>query len=189
MAEQKKKYRLSAVLKSLAEDKRTGTLICIGEDNVQGRILLREGRPVSARCRKFQGTEAINRINQNFLVSLKFHKNQNFVNLENETDMTDISVSGEPSGDQVSPDEYNSLVDISSLAQLEDDKKLQAPLTVKTQAIVAEELTEYLGPLAEMFVSDLQPGISVLDALNSLSRDIGDVDASIEFVNKVKERI
>jgi len=103
--------------------------------------------------------------------------------------MTDISVSGEPSDEQVSPDEYNSLVDISSLAQLEDDKKLQAPLTVETQAIVAEELTEYLGPLAEMFVSDLQPGTRLIDALNSLSRDIGDVDASIEFVNKVKERI
>jgi hypothetical protein len=40
-----------------------------------------------------------------------------------------------------------------------------------------------------MFVADLQPGISLIDALDSLSRDIGDVDANIEFVNKVKERI
>jgi hypothetical protein len=184
VAEQQKKYKLSAVLKSLAEEKRTGTLICIGEDNVQGRILLREGRPVSARCRNFQGTEALHRINQHRLVSLKFHKDQNFVTLEDETDMTITPASEESTSEQVSAAEYNALVDISSLAQLEDDKTLQTPLTAEIQSIVAEELTEYLGPLAEMFVADLQPGISLLDALDSLSRDIGDIDASVEFVNK-----
>jgi hypothetical protein len=189
VAEQQKKYRLSTVLKSLAEEKRTGTLICIGDDNIQGRILLREGRPISARCRNLQGKEALIRINQHRLVSLKFHKNQNFVTLEDETDMTETSATADSHSEQVSPVEYQSLVDISSLAQLEDDKTLQTPLTAELQTMIAEELTEYLGPLADMFVADLQPGISLIDALDSLSRDIGDVDASIEFVNKVKERI
>jgi len=189
VAEQQKKFKLSSVLKRLAEEKRTGTLICIGEDNVQGRILLRQGRPVSARCRNFQGSEALNRINEHRLVSLKFHKNQNFVTLEDETDMTAAPASDESSNEQVSPAEFDSLVDISSLAQLEDDRTMQAPITAEMQTIIAEELTEYLGPLAEMFVADLQPGTRLIDALNGLSRDIGDVDASIEFVNKVKERI
>ena len=189
VAEQQKKYKLSGVLKRLAEEKRTGTLICIGEDNVQGRILLRQGRAVSARCRNFQGSEALNRINQHRLVSLKFHKNQNFVALEDETDMEVAPVRDESSNEQVSPAEFDSLVDIASLAQLEDDKTLNAPLTAEMQVIIAEELTEYLGPLAEMFVTELEPGISLIDALNDLSRDIGDVDASIEFFNKVRERI
>ncbi len=189
MAEEQKKYRLGSVLKSLAREKRTGTLICIGEDNVQGRIFLREGRPVSARCRNFQGKAALDRINQTLLASLKFHKNKNFVTLEDGDDVTESEARGDLPAEQVSPGEFNSLVDISSLAQLEEDASLQKPLTPDMQEVIVAELAEYLGPLAEMFVSELKPGISVLDALNSLSQDIGDVDASIEFVNKVREKI
>lgn len=55
--------------------------------------------------------------------------------------------------------------------------------------MIAEELTEYLGPLADLFVSELQPGISLARALKNLATDIGDIDASIEFINKVKERL
>jgi hypothetical protein len=188
VAEQQKKYKLSAVLKSLAEEKRTGTLICIGEDNVQGRILFRQGRPISARCRNFQGNEAIKRINEHRLVSLRFHRHKNYVALEDETDMTDLSEDTVQQEEQVTSDDYKSLVDITSLTQLDDDEIMQAPLTTEIKVMIGEELTEYLGPVAEMFVADLQPGISLKDALNSLCRDIGDVDASIEFVNKVKER-
>lgn len=189
MAEQQKKYRLGSVLKRLAQEKRTGTLICVGEDSVQGRIFLREGRPVSARCRNLQKREALNRINQTLLVSLKFHRDENLVTLEEEEDITDISVPAESAGDKVSAGDFNTLVDVSSLTQLEGDPRLKGPLTPAMQSVIAEELTEYLGPLAEIFVYDLPPGISVIEALNSLARDIGDVDSSIEFVDKVRERI
>jgi len=176
-------------LKKLAQEKRSGTLICIGEDNVQGRIFLRAGRPVSARCRNFQNRAALNRINRTLLVSLKFHKDANLVTLEEDDDNTDISMPVESPGDKVSGGDFNSLVDISSLAQLENDPKLQAPLTPEMRSVIAEVLTDYLGPLAEIFVDDLRPGISVIEALNSLAQDIGDIDSSIEFVNAVREKI
>ncbi len=188
VAEKQKKYQLSVVLKSLAEKERTGTLICIGDDNVQGRILFRQGRPVSARCRNLQGNDALRRINEHPLVSLKFYKRKNYVALEDETDMTDLSKDTGPQDEQVTSDDYHSLVDVTSLTQLDDDEIMLAPLTTEMRIIIGEELTEHLGPVAEMFVSDLEPGISLKDALNRLSRDIGDVDAGIEFVNKVKER-
>jgi hypothetical protein len=189
VAEEQKKYKLSSVLRKLAQEKRTGTLICIGEDTVQGRIFLRGGRPVSARCRNLQGREALNRINQTLVASLKFHRDQNLVTLDEEEDITDLTMPGDPPQEQVSSGEFNSLVDVSSLAQLEEDQSLQKPLTAEMQSVIAEELTEYLGPLAEVFVSDLDPGISILDALNSLCHDIDDVDASLEFVNKVREKL
>lgn len=189
MAEQQKKFKLASVLKKLAQEKRTGTLICVGEDTVQGRIFLRRGRPVSARCRNLQRTEALNRINQTLLVSLKFHKDQNLVTLEEEEDISDFSVPNEPSGGQVTAGEFKSLVDTTELTQLGGDAALQKPLTAEIQAVIAEELTEYLGPVADIFVSELPAGISIFDALNSLSQDIGDVDSSIEFVNKVREKI
>jgi hypothetical protein len=189
VAEEQKKYKLASVLKKLAQEKRNGTLICIGEDNVQGRIFLRAGSPVAARCRNFQGREALNRINQTLVASLKFHRDENLVTLEEDENVTDLTVPVDSPGEQVSAGEFNSLVDVSSLAQLEQDQSLQEPLTAEMQSVIAEELTEYLGPLAEIFVSDLKPGISIIDALNSLCHDIGDVDASLEFVNKVREKI
>jgi len=198
MAENEKKYKLSVVLRSLAREKRTGTLICVGEDNVQGRMYLHEGRLVSARCRNLQGREAIDRINQTLLVTLKFHKNKNLVDLRDEsnitniterTDLTDHSNFNEPVAERVSQDEFNSLVDISSLAQVQDDITLEVPLTDKIKNIIVDELTEHLGPVAGIFVSELEDGIRVIDALNILSQEIGDMDAGIEFVNKVRERI
>ena len=189
MAEQQKKYRLGSVLRRLAQEKRTGTLICIGEDTVQGRIFLRDGRPVSARCRNFQKREALSRINQTLLVSLKFHRDANLVTLEEEEDGTDLSIPVGSPGDRVSAGDFNALVDISSLAQLEGDPRLQGPLTPDLQFLIAAELTEYLGPLAEIFVYDLPPGISLIEALNSLAQDIGDVDSSLQFVNAVREKI
>jgi len=186
MAGNEKKYKLSSVLKSLARDKRTGTLICIGEDTVQGRIYMLEGRLVSARCRNFQGKAAIDRINQNLLVSLKFHKNNNLVTLEDDADITEQN---EPADKPVSEDEFKSLVDISSLAQDAEDKSLEAPLTAAIKDVIIEELTESLGPVAEMFVSDLDKDITLLSALNMLAREIDDLDAGIEFINNVKARI
>jgi hypothetical protein len=195
MTENEKKYKLSVVLRSLAREKRTGTLISVGEDNVQGRIYLYEGRPVSARCRNFKAREAVERINQNLLVSLKFHRDDNLVDLRDETsitettDLSDISRINEPVAGQVSEDEFKSLVDISSLAQVQDDKTLEIPLSAEIKNIIIEELTEHLGPVAGIFVSDLEDGIKLIEGLNILSREIGDMDAGIEFVNKVIARI
>lgn len=195
MTENQEKYKLSVVLRSLARKKRTGTLFCVGEDNIQGRIYLHEGRPMSARCRNLQGKEALDRINQNLLVTLKFHKNSNLVDLREETnitertDLTDFPKINEPVADQVTQDEFNSLVDISSLAQVQDDLTLDVPLSEEIKNIIIDELAEHMGPVAGIFVSELEDGIRVIDALNALSQEIGDMDAGIEFVNKVRERI
>lgn len=186
MANNQKKYRLGAVLKNLAKDQRTGTLICVGDDQVQGRIYLREGRPAMARCRHLQGREAVERINENLLVSLKFHNDINLVTLkEDEAFITDITSDNEPADGAVTQEE----VDTMSLANSHNEKEFEVAFTAELRDIVIEELTEYLGPVAGIFADDLRKGLTLAEVLNILSSEIGDTDAAIEFVNKVRARI
>ncbi len=199
MVDDKKKYKLGTVLARLEKDLRTGTLICVGEDNVQGRVYFQNGRPVSAKSRNLQGREALERINQNLLVSLKFHGNANLVDFKDDADISDVTFAGEPDDAQsrleeaepqkVSEDEYRSLVDISTLTEIEGDPLMDAPMTAETRKLIIAELVEYLGPVASIFVSDLDDNIRLIDALDTLAREIGDMDAGIEFFNKVKAKL
>ncbi len=198
MVDDKKIYKLGTVLKRLEKDLRTGTLICVGEDNVQGRIYFQKGRPVSAKSRNLQGKKALERINQHFLVSLKFHGNANLVDYKDEEDIAGITFTNDPDAQnrieetepqQVSEDEYKSLVDISTLTEIQEDPLLDAPVTAETKKIIVAELVEYLGPVASIFVADLDDDIRLIDALNILAREIGDMDAGIDFFNKVKEKL
>jgi hypothetical protein len=191
-----KKYKLSSVLKRLQEEQRSGTLLCVGEDNVMGRIYFVEGKPRAARCRNFQGKDALLRINENLLVSLKFHKDVNLVksqsaiNIVEDPAARDTTESTEPATDDVSAIEFKSMLDIAALTGIDEDTtRLDVKLTDESRRILAEELVEFLGPVAQMIVSDLDGEISIRDALNLLAQEIGDMDSAIQFVEKIKLEI
>ena len=191
-----KKYKLSSVLKRLQEEQRSGTLLCVGEDNVMGRIYFVEGKPRAARCRNFQGKDALLRINENLLVSLKFHKDVNLVksqsaiNIVEDPAASDTTESTEPATDDVSAIEFKSMLDIAALTGIDEDTtRLDVKLTDESRRILAEELVEFLGPVAQMIVSDLDDEISIRDALNLLAQEIGDMDSAIQFVEKIKLEI
>jgi hypothetical protein len=191
-----KKYKLSSVLKRLQEEQRSGTLLCVGEDNVMGRIYFVEGKPRAARCRNFQGKEALLRINENLLVSLKFHKDVNLVksqsaiNIVEDPAASDTTESTDPATDDVSAIEFKSMLDIAALTSIDEDTtRLDVKLTDESRRTLAEELVEFLGPVAQMIVSDLDDEISMRDTLNLLAQEIGDMDSAIQFVEKIKLRI
>jgi len=191
-----KKYKLSSVLKRLLEEQRSGTLLCVGEDNVMGRIYFVEGKPRAARCRNFQGKEALLRINENLLLSLKFHKDVNLVksqsaiNIVEDPAASDTTESTEPATDDVSAIEFKSMLDIAALTSIDEDTtRLDIKLTDESRRILAEELVEFLGPVAQMIVSDLDDEISMRDTLNLLAQEIGDMDSAIQFVEKIKLKI
>lgn len=66
---------------------------------------------------------------------------------------------------------------------------MKFPTSEKIKSIIIDELAEHLDPVVGIFVSELEEDMGLIDALNILSREIGDMDAGIEFVNKVRERI
>lgn len=191
MTDTPKKYKLGSLLSKLAKESRSGTLLCVNEGSVQGRIFLQDGRPVMARCRNLRGNAAVELIQQYLLVSFKFYTDQNLVTLDNdEKDITDTAhKDSSPEDPEISQAEYESLLDVSALAQLGDDKKLEAPMTEETRNILMEELAEHIGPLSGILVSELEDGIRITDALNRLAHEIDDVDEAIEFAEKVKARV
>lgn len=191
MAENQKKYKLSSVLKSVNKDKRTGTLFCVNEENLQGRIYFREGRPTLARCRNLQGKQAIELIRKHLLITLKFHTNQNLVTLdEDEQEIINIPQQDEPDDTPDLDAINNTTAGVSPLTQLQNGSKLQAPMSTQAKEIIIEELKEKIvGPLAGVLVDGLEENIKVIDALNILAQEIGDTDIAMEFVEKVKARI
>ena len=188
------KHKLSSVLKRLGEEQRTGTLLCVGEDNVMGRVYLIEGKPRAARCRSLQGKEALLRINEKLLVSLKFHKDVNLVNSQTSMDTVEEPVTSDTTeittDEPVTADEFKSALDIAALTDIEDDTtRLDIQLTDESRKILTEELIEFIGPVAQMIVSDLEDNISVREALNMLAEEIGDMDSAIQFIEKIKPQI
>ncbi len=185
-----KKYKLSSVLKQLETEQRTGTLMSVNEDNILGRIYVVNGKPRAARCRNIQGQEALNQINDKLQVSVKFHQEVNLVNSQSVIDTNKDSVAAESAfsnDENVSVEEFNSAFDITELT---DNKfahgLLERELTPAIREVLATELVEHLGPLAQIIVSDLEDGISVREALNSLSQEIGDMDAAIKFIEELQ---
>ena len=185
-----KKYQLSSVLKQLAKEQRTGTLMSVNEDNILGRIYLINGKPKAARCRNLQGKEALNHINDKLQVSLKFHKEVNLVNSQSVIDTNDSPDSGkftDPVTDNVTTEEFISSLDITELTDSQfNENRLDLELTSANREILSAELVEYLGPVAQMIVSDLEDGISLRSALNVIAHEIGDMDTAIQFIEKVK---
>ncbi|MCP4487152.1 MAG: hypothetical protein GY820_07525 [Gammaproteobacteria bacterium] len=190
MATGKKKYKLSEALVKLANEKLTGTLICVNEQSLQGRIFVKSGNVLMARCRNYEGLEALEIIQQHPLTLLKFHSNKNLVSLEYKGKQSAAS-SGDSNSSKSRGTEASSKIpeDISLLNYFQNEPRFNAAITAELRGILAEELNEQMGPLAEVLVSELPEGVNLVDAINTLSQDIGDQDLSRAFIDAVKARI
>ena len=188
-----KMYKLNKALSMLAKEHRTGTLVCVGEDNFLGRVYIVEGQPRAARCRNVRGREALLLIDEKLLTALKFHNNLNLLQSESE-DIGNEPISSHyrragETGARMAAD-FKSVIDIASVASAEDDTQLsRIVLDDRIRSMMARELVNFLGPLAEMVVSDLDDGLILQDALNLIADEIGDMDSALEFVNLIKSNI
>jgi hypothetical protein len=117
-------------------------------------------------------------------------KSQSAINIVEDPAARDTTESTEPATDDVSAIEFKSMLDIAALTGIDEDTtRLDVKLTDESRRILAEELVEFLGPVAQMIVSDLDGEISIRDALNLLAQEIGDMDSAIQFVEKIKLEI
>ncbi|MCP3688351.1 MAG: hypothetical protein GY784_08050 [Gammaproteobacteria bacterium] len=192
MATEKKKYTLGTALARLSSEKLTGTLICVNEQHLQGRIFVKAGRVLMARCHNHEGRDAIEVIQKYPLTTLKFHNNKNLVLLEAEeqqstttTKVKEVRASKENQGIKT---DSRLLPDALSMAQLQNDK-FEEPLTAEIREILTEELAEQMGPMADVLVSELPSGINLSAAITTLSHDIDDLDLTLALVEALNVRI
>ncbi len=188
-----KTYKLNKALGMLAAEQRTGTLVCVGQDNFLGRVYIVDGKPRAARCRNVRGKEALLLIDEKLLTALKFHNNLNLLSSESETiDSEAVPNQYRRAGDAGARMEadFKSVLDIASVAATEDDSRLsKMDLDERIRGLMSTELVNFLGPIADMVVSDLDDGLSVQDALNLIADEIGDMDSALEFVSRIKSSI
>lgn len=185
-------YKFGGVIKRLEVEKSTGTLVCVGEDNLFGRVYFVDGNPKAARCGDLQGMEALQLLDDARLVSVKFHDGAKLI----KTDTDDKGIDGfetddsEPvAGDVVdtgtiSASEIDSMTDST-----ETNPRLEARLSAPLREVLSEELVEYVGPVAQMIVSGLEANITVMEALQLLAAEIGDRELARQFVEKVRQKI
>ncbi|MCP4187295.1 MAG: hypothetical protein GY763_06775 [Gammaproteobacteria bacterium] len=190
MATEQKKYKLSEALEKLSSEKLTGTLICVNEQNLQGRIFVKNGNVLMARCRNYEGKDALEIIQKHHLTLLKFHSNKNLVSLEKDgkRKAAHAGAKGATESQDISAI-HKSLFDIPSMGLLQDDARFTAPVTAGIREVITEELTEHIGPLAEILVSELPEGISLIEAITTLSHDIGEIELTTAFIESIKARI
>ena len=62
-------------------------------------------------------------------------------------------------------------------------------LTADQRDVVAEELVEYVGPIAAMVTGGLEDDISLGEALKVVVYEIGDPQQAAEFVDRVRQRL
>lgn len=182
---------LGRVLKRLELDQSTGSLVCVGEDNAFSRIYVVDGKPRAARCRSLQGTEALAALCANPLASVKFHAGVNLI----KCDAEDAGIAAFSAGDETaaaeavesSGDASASAVDI--LVGDDEDALGEKKLNAAIREALAEELIEYVGPIAQMVVGGLDDDISLVEALKLLALEIDDKQMAAQFVERVRQKI
>ena len=179
---------LGSVLKRLEIDQSTGSLVCVGQDNAFARVYLVDGKPRAARCRDLQGREALVQLSAIPLQSAKFHDGINLI----KSDVEDEGIGDFSAGDDApaaAAVESGSGAAIDVLADSDDTALRNQKLNAAHREVIAEELIEYVGPVAQMVVGGLGDNISVAEALKLLVLEIDDRDLARQFVDRVRQKI
>lgn len=183
--------KFASVLKRLERDGSTGTLVCVGEDSMFGRVYLVDGKPRAARCRHLEGKEALVQLDEASLTSTKFYSNANLIkaNLD-DADIQGFEIAAsEAVAADVGEVEITADSEIDALIDNTDNRsQSRQTITAPARAVLVEELTEYVGPVAEMVVSGLGENVSLAEAIKLAASEIGDPELAKQFAEKVRQR-
>ena len=187
-------HSLDSILFGLQQDRRTGTLMCVGEGNILGRAYFENGIATTARYQSAQGQEALQKIREMSFVSAKFHENVDFVRSQvrivNSTSPPPSVMFQLPKSERASEQNLDNVLVITELAlDSRASKSMEVSLSPILKDILTEELSEHLGPIAFMLVNELDDHTSLKNAVNLLAAEIGNTDAAIDFATAVHKRI
>lgn len=166
------------VLKALdphIQGEETGTAMIVFVDNSLGRIYLNSGIPTSARYRNLEGMEALAACKLIDVQTVKFHVG------------TDIVRSRKMLGSN-----YEVIESLNQPVEAQPAEvapapaatpKMSGPLlsSVGRQRLGAM-LTEYIGPVSPLVMSDLPARVDVETAISIVSREIDDSQRAADFV-------
>ena len=159
----------------------TGTAMIVFADNSLGRIYLNVGTPTSARYRNLEGMAALDKCKSMDVQTVKFHPD------------TDIVRSREVLGTNYEViDSLNRPEPVAPVPQpeVEEDLPVTGPLlSAENRHRLGALLTDYIGPVAPLVMSDLPVTVDIETALSIVSREIDDTRRAAEFITTARQLI
>jgi hypothetical protein len=169
--------RILDVVAGFATNGKTGTVMAVFEDNSLGRFYLAGGVLATARYRSKQGRAALEVAVAVNVTSAKFHENADLVRSGELID--GVSISGMNSSASTSPASLQP-------ASVASSGGGGPPLTHVMRSGLGELLSEFIGPVAPLIMSDLSDNVDVDTAIEYLSKEIQDATAAANFVKKAR---
>ena len=161
----------------------TGTAMIVFADNSLGRIYMNTGTPTTARYRGFEGIEALVAWQGIGVQTVKFHANTDIVKsrvlLDSNYEVIDTlsRESAAPVARHPPPG-----------AVPQQDPPITGPLLNPAQRRrLGALLTDFIGPVAPLVMSDLPAAVDIETALSIVSREIDDTQRASEFVNTARQ--
>ena len=163
----------------------TGTAMIVFADNSLGRIYLNDGTPTSARYRSLEGMDALEACKAIDVQTVKFHVGTDLVRsrVMLESNYEVIESLNNPAA--VTP------VPVARVAAAQDappEPIMTGPiLSSSGRQRLAALLTDYIGPVAPLVMSDLPATVDIETALSIVSREIDDTRRAADFVVSARQ--
>ena len=169
------------VLKALdphIQGEETGTAMIVFADNSLGRIYLNAGVPTSARYRNLEGMEALAACKTIDVQTVKFHAGTDIVRSRKilDSNYEVIESLNQPAEAQPAAAEP---APAPTAAATEIGGPLLSPAGRQRLGVM---LTDYIGPVAPLVMSDLPARVDVDTAISIVSREIDDTRLAADFV-------
>jgi len=155
----------------------TGTVMAVFEDNSLGRFYLAGGVLATARYRSKEGRAAIEAAAAVNVTSAKFHENSDLVRSGELIEGVAMPTTGAAPSPQ-----SESIVQASAVAA----GSSSPPLTHVMRSGLGELLSEYIGPVAPLIMTDLPESVNIDTAIEYLSREIEDATSAANFVRQAR---
>lgn len=180
--------QITDIIKTIAKEKRTGSLLCVDKDNKLGRLYFKEGRAITARYHQAQGREAYSRIIQLKPKSTRFHSGRDMVfsKLAILNDAQAAKAASVRDADRALDQTVDSPT-TPAAARISGSAKPGA-LTPESRDLLRDELAKFIGPVAQIVVDSLNDKISMKDAIATLATEIGERSAAYKFINAMKQK-
>ena len=168
------------------QEEGTGTAMIVFGDNSLGRIYLNGGVPTSARYRNLEGMEALDACKSMDVQTVKFHQGTDIVRsrklLQSNYEVIESLNQAAPAA--------NTVVVPAQVAPVAADTA-PAPagplLSPAGRQRLGTLLTEFIGPVAPLVMSDLPNTVDIESALSIVSREIDDTRRAAEFISAARQ--
>lgn len=170
-------------LKHLCDKGKTGTMFITSDDNHSARFALQDGKVFTCAFSQKKGFDALPLIKKIKFAHCRFadgvFSHMDEIMLPGENTLFDIL-----EGDAAAP------------ASIDQAVELVNPDMNKTLRMIEQQLSQYIGPIAEVvceeYLEDIDDDITITDLgkmINSVSTEIDDVNQRAEFMQHISSKL